>query len=61
MANTMKLVEEVGELNAEILGHLKLQRKEKLAKFTPETLQDEFGDTIISTLRLARIMGIDVQ
>ncbi len=61
LANTLKLVEEVGELSSEILWHLKLQREEKLSKFTPETLQDEFGDTLISTLRLARIMNIDVQ
>lgn len=60
LSSTIKAQEEMGELSWEILGHLKLQRLDKLDRFTPETLQDEFADTLITIMRLGRMVGIDI-
>ena len=43
-AGALKLTEEVGELNAEILWHTWFIRQEKSMKYSPETLKDEFAD-----------------
>lgn len=61
MASTMKLTEEAGELTEEILGKLGLQRKAKEWQYNDQTLADEFADMILVTIRLARMMDIDIQ
>lgn len=60
LARSVKLSEEVGELAAEVLSTLALQRKEKIAERDASKLQDELADVLITTLLLARVMGIDV-
>ena len=60
-AQTAKLTEEVGELSSEILWHTWFVRKEKMAKYSPETLNDEFADVILVTFRLAKFMNIDIE
>jgi len=60
-AQTIKLAEEVGELSSEVLGKTWFVRKEKLAKHSDETLNDEFADVILVTLRLAKLMDIDIE
>jgi len=60
-AQTMKLSEEVGELSSEILWHTGFVRQEKLARYSPETLKDEFADVLLVTIRLAKLMDIDIE
>ena len=60
-AGALKLTEEVGELNAEILWHTWFIRQEKSMKYSPETLRDEFADVIFVTFRLANLMGVDIE
>jgi len=55
----VKLSEEIGELQAEILGQANLQRK-KETTFTKESLEKEFADVIISACILARRHNIDI-
>ena len=55
-----KLVEEVGELHAQLLGRSKLQRLGKLHQFGHENLEGEFADVMICTLILAEVAHIDV-
>jgi hypothetical protein len=43
LAQTVKLGEEVGELQAEVLGALELQRREKAGRYSRETLGGEPG------------------
>jgi NTP pyrophosphatase (non-canonical NTP hydrolase) len=60
-AGTLKLTEEVGELSSEILWHTWFVRQEKIIKYSPETLKDEFADVIFVTFRLAKLMNIDIE
>jgi len=60
-SQTLKLSEEVGELCSEILWHTGFVRKEKLARYSKESLEDEFADVILVTLRLAKFMNIDIE
>jgi len=60
-ASTLKLTEEVGELSSEILWHTWFVRQEKIARYSPETLQDEFADVVFVTVRLAKLMNIDIE
>jgi len=57
---TVKLNEEVGELCEAVLSYFSSQRKEKLAGFDKNDLDDEFADVIITTLLLAKVMDVDV-
>jgi len=59
-ARTMKIVEELGELADDILTSMNLQRKSKIAKFTRESLEDEFADVLGSLILLANELDIDV-
>ncbi len=59
-SQALKISEEVGELSSEILGTLWYVRQEKLHKYTQESLMDEFADVVLSTIRLARFMDIDI-
>lgn len=61
LAQTIKLSEEVGELSSEILWHTGFVRQEKMARYSPETLKDEFADVIIVAIRLAKLMDIDIE
>lgn len=60
LSQTLKISEEVWELSSEILWTLWFVRQEKLHKYTQENLMDEFADVILSTIRLARFMDIDI-
>lgn len=60
-AQTLKLTEEVGELSSEILWHTGFVRQEKLSRYSPETLEDEFADVILVTIRLAKLMDINIE
>ena len=58
--DVVKLVEEVGELAGEVLGHSGLVRKEKSGNFSKLSLGDEVADVIIVACILARRHGVDV-
>jgi NTP pyrophosphatase (non-canonical NTP hydrolase) len=55
-----KLVEEVGELHAQLLGRSKLQRRGKAQEFNHASLEDEFADVMICTVILAQVAGVDL-
>ena len=59
-SQALKITEEVGELSSEILWTLWFVRQEKLYKYTQESLMDEFADVVLSTIRLAKFMDIDI-
>jgi NTP pyrophosphatase (non-canonical NTP hydrolase) len=59
LAQAAKLAEEVGELQAEVLGHAGYQRRDK-AEFTAETMASEVADVLICTAILANAHGIDL-
>jgi len=59
-AQAAKLVEEVGELHAELLGRSKRQRTGKLRQYTDETLAGELADVVLATALLAEIVGVDL-
>ncbi|MEA2003644.1 MAG: MazG nucleotide pyrophosphohydrolase domain-containing protein [archaeon] len=56
----VKLNEEVGELCDAVLSYFDSQRKDKLAGFDRQDLDEEFADVIITTLLLAEVMDVDV-
>lgn len=60
LARMAKLAEEMGELSEEVLGSLGYQRQAKLDARTPESLGDEVADVIITTMLLAKAMGVDI-
>lgn len=60
LAQTAKLGEEVGELNAEILGAIRYCRKDKAAQFTADSLAGELADVMVCTLLLAEIFEVDL-
>ena len=43
---TMKVMEELGELSDEILTSMNLQRNTKIAKFSKQNVEDEFADVL---------------
>ncbi|MGH4019905.1 MAG: MazG nucleotide pyrophosphohydrolase domain-containing protein [Pseudonocardiaceae bacterium] len=59
LSQAAKLAEEVGELQAEVLGHAGYQRKSK-AGFTADTMAGELADVMICTTILASSHGIDL-
>lgn len=59
-AQAAKLVEEVGELHAELLGRSKRQRTDKIREFTDDTLAAELADVVLATALLAEIVGVDL-
>ena len=61
LARTVKLMEELGELCDEVLSYNKDQRKEKLEKHNKDNLAHEFADVLITTLLLAKTMGVDIE
>jgi NTP pyrophosphatase (non-canonical NTP hydrolase) len=60
LANTVKLMEESGELADAILAMHKLQRKEKVGRMEVDALALECADVIITTLILAQRAGVDI-
>ncbi|WP_078294452.1 MazG nucleotide pyrophosphohydrolase domain-containing protein [Mycobacterium sp. D16R24] len=60
LSQAVKLSEEVGELHAEILGHLKMQRTDKNQNFNTESLAGELADVIMSAAVLSQALGIDL-
>ncbi|GLY80081.1 hypothetical protein [Actinoallomurus iriomotensis] len=54
-----KLVEEVGELHAQLLGRSKLQRRDKGQEFSRTALEGEVADVMICTAILAQAAGVD--
>lgn len=59
-SQTMKISEEVWELSEQVLWKFGWQRLEKMDKISDEKLENEIADVIFSTIRLARIMNLDV-
>ena len=55
-----KLTEEVGELSAEILARSKLQRTDKMGRYSVEGLESEIADVLICTSIIARMLDIDI-
>lgn len=60
LAQTAKLGEEVGELQAEVLGAIRYCRADKLAQFTKESLSGELADVLVCTMLLAEILDVDL-
>lgn len=58
---TVKLSEEVGELSNDILSVLSLQRKSKLDRFDKTNLYQEFADVVISVIKLANALRVDLE
>lgn len=56
-----KLVEEVGELHAQLLGRSRRQRPEKTARFGELELEAELADVVLSAAVLASILGVDLK
>lgn len=61
LARTVKLTEELGELCNEVLASNGDQRKEKLVDNDKDNLPDEFADVVITTLLLAKSMGVNIK
>jgi NTP pyrophosphatase (non-canonical NTP hydrolase) len=61
LARTVKVSEELGELCDEVLSFNSMQRQEKLDEDKSENLSAEFADVLITTLLLAKTMGVDVR
>lgn len=59
LAGVAKVMEEAGELADEILGHMSLQRQEKLAKRQRGNLEAEWADVVITSFILAESLNID--
>ena len=58
LAHAVKLAEEVGELQAEVLGRAGYQRPHKT--YTEESLADELADVMICIAILADAHGVDL-
>jgi NTP pyrophosphatase (non-canonical NTP hydrolase) len=60
LAQSVKLGEEVGELQAEVLGALEFQRREKAARYSRDTLGGELADVMVCVALLADTFGVDL-
>lgn len=60
-ARSLKVSEEIWELNAEILCYFWDQRAEKVNSFSKEKLEAEFADVIITTFLLAKSFDVDMK
>ena len=58
--SAVKLAEEVGEFQNEVLGHSRLQRKEKMENFSDESFEKEFADVILAACLVARRHNVDI-
>lgn len=59
-AQAVKLGEEVGELQAEILGWAGQQRADKGGNYSAESLASELADVVICAGILAEVTGVDL-
>lgn len=57
---SIKLSEEVGEFNEQLLWYRWYGRKEKIEKYSQEDMEHEMADIIFSALMLAKSLNIDV-
>jgi len=57
---SLKISEEVWELSEQVLWKFGWQRLKKMDKISDEKLENEIADVIIATMRLARMMDLDV-
>lgn len=60
LSQAAKLAEEVGELQAEVLGHAGYQRRSKGAAFNADTIGSELADVLICAAILASSHGVDL-
>jgi NTP pyrophosphatase (non-canonical NTP hydrolase) len=60
LAQAAKLSEEVGELQAEVLGHAGYQRKTKQKVFDAQSIAGELADVIICAAILAGSHDVDL-
>jgi NTP pyrophosphatase (non-canonical NTP hydrolase) len=60
LTQAAKLAEEVGELQAEVLGHAGYQRTTKDQRFTTESMSSELADVMICVAILASSHDIDL-
>ncbi len=60
-AQWLKISEEVWELNEQLLGKFQGQRTSKKDKISDEHLQEEIADVILASIRLARLLDLDVE
>ncbi|KKU90022.1 MAG: hypothetical protein UY20_C0002G0002 [Candidatus Yanofskybacteria bacterium GW2011_GWA1_48_10] len=56
----VKLMEELGELCDAILSYAGSQRQDKLSKYDPNRLSEEFADVLITLLLVGDLANIDV-
>lgn len=59
-AHSLKIGEELGELNEQLLGKFHHQRKDKSDRFSDEKLGLELADIILSTAMLADELQFDL-
>lgn len=57
----LKISEETWELSEQVLWKFGWQRVNKADKISEEKLKNEIADVIFSTVRLARLMDLDVE
>jgi NTP pyrophosphatase (non-canonical NTP hydrolase) len=60
LAHAVKLGEEVGELQAEVLGALEYQRSDKAGRYSRDTLGGELADVLVCVALLADTFGVDL-
>lgn len=60
LSSTVKVSEELGELCDQVLSYNSRQRKEKIDKFSKDSLSEEFADTVLAILMLAHNMKVDI-
>lgn len=60
LSQTVKLGEEVGELFAEVLGAVRLQRESKSDRYSVDSLRGELADVLICTAILAELLDVDL-
>lgn len=58
---SIKISEEVGELSEQILWKYWITRAEKKDKYNSNNLEKELVDVIFSTLRLAKLLDVDIE
>ncbi|NOZ43979.1 MAG: hypothetical protein GXP45_02355 [bacterium] len=61
LLQTLKITEETGELSEQIIGALGGQRLSKSHKISEDRLEKEIADVIFATVRLARLLKIDIE
>lgn len=60
-AGGLKLSEEIGELNEQLLGKFHCQREDKSDRFSDEKLGLEIADVVLSAAMLADSLGFDLE